>query len=278
MSIAAQPGSATIGRRSPTEALTRVMTAKLGWVPDTPDQRDLMYQAAQIPVPDKIDMRAQCPPVYVQGELGCCTGNVIAAAIQFDRMRQGCADAAEVPSRMFIYYNERVIENTVALDNGAQLRNGIKAVAKLGACFEGAGDDRWPYDASKFAVEPPKPCYDAAAKNRALTYERLEHDLDLMKNCLASGHPFVFGFTIYASFDDIVDTGIAEMPALGEGNLGPHAAMAVGFDDTQQRFICRNSWGTLWGQQGYFTIPYAYLANPNLADDFWTIRTVEQQD
>jgi hypothetical protein len=47
---------------------------------------------------------------------------------------------AFTPSRLFIYYNERVIEGTVAHDAGAQIRDGIKAVAKLGAPPE---DERW---------------------------------------------------------------------------------------------------------------------------------------
>ena len=45
-------------------------------------------------------------------------------------------------------------------------------------------------------------------------------------------------------------------------------------DDSDQRFIMRNSWGTGWGQAGYFTMPYGYLMDSNLSDDFWTIRLV----
>ena len=47
--------------------------------------------------------------------------------------------------------------------------------------------------------------------------------------------------------------------------------MCVGYNDATQRFIVRNSWGASWGQQGYFEIPYDYLTNPDLADDFWVI-------
>jgi C1A family cysteine protease len=97
-----------------------------------------------------------------------------------------------------------------------------------------------------------------------------------MKGCLASGYPFVFGFTVYDSFESqqVATTGVAPMPQSGEQVVGGHAVLAVGYDDGQQRFIVRNSWGTGWGMQGYFTLPYAYLIDANLADDYWTIRLV----
>ena len=64
------------------------------------------------------------------------------------------------------------------------------------------------------------------------------------------------------------------MPAPAEAVIGGHAVMAVGFDDSKQWFIVRNSWGTTWGMKGYFTLPYGYVTDPNLADDFWTIRLI----
>ena len=47
-----------------------------------------------------------------------------------------------VPSALFIYYNERVIERTVSTDSGAQIRDADKDVAKQGVCPE----PDWPYD------------------------------------------------------------------------------------------------------------------------------------
>jgi len=109
-----------------------------------------------------------------------------------------------------------------------------------------------------------------------VTYSRLTQSLSQLKGCLASGYPFVFGFTVYDSFESqqVAQTGVVPMPAAGEGVLGGHAVLAVGYDDTQQRFIVRNSWGTGWGMQGYFTMPYAYLTEQNLSSDFWTVRLV----
>jgi C1A family cysteine protease len=248
-----------------------------GWAPDLPDARDQIYSAPMVVhLPPKVDLRAQCPAVYDQGQLGSCTGNSIAGAIHFDRMKQGLTSAKDVPSRLFIYYNERVIERTVNQDAGAQIRDGIKSVNKLGVCFEGKGADQWRYDASKFASEPPAPCYKTALAHKVVTYKRLPQTLSQMKGCLASGYPFVFGFTCYESFESaaVAKSGVLNMPAASETVVGGHAVTCVGYDDSSERFIIRNSWGSSWGMKGYFTIPYAYLTNNNLSDDFWTIRMI----
>jgi C1A family cysteine protease len=244
-----------------------------GWIPDQPDQRDHLYAVPPqylTALPARADLRAKCPPVYDQGQLGSCTANAIGGALEFDRMQQKLPDF--VPSRLFIYYNERVIEGTVRSDSGAQIRDGIKSVASQGACPE----PDWPYVISKFAVKPPARAYKDAALDRAVSYLSIVQDLNQMKGCLASGFPFVFGFTVYESFETAVvaKTGHAPMPGWAERPVGGHAVMAVGYDDSSGWFIARNSWGTAWGMKGYFTLPYAYLIQPGLSSDFWTVRLV----
>jgi len=245
-----------------------------GWVHDLPDARDFMYAAPLLRyphgLPPSVDLRSECPPVYDQGQLGSCTANGIAGAIEFDQRKQGNTEF--VPSRLFIYYNERVIEGTVSQDSGAQIRDGVKSVAKLGAPPE----TDWPYDITKFADQPPPQAYQDALQDIVTSYSRVSHNLAQMQGCLASGYPFVFGFTVYQSFesDTVAQTGIVPMPAQGEQVLGGHCVVAVGYDDTQRRFIVRNSWGASWGLAGYCLMPYEYLLNPSLASDFWTLRSV----
>jgi C1A family cysteine protease len=247
---------------------------RYGWVRDLPDHRDFLY-AAPIAIlqklPAKVDLRPQCPPVYDQGELGSCTGNGIAGAFHFDEMKQKQAHVF-MPSRLFIYYNERAIEGTTGTDSGAQIRDGIKSVAAQGVCDE----KLWPYDIAKFADKPPESCYKDAKKHKVSSYQRLAQNLMQMKGCLASGYPFVFGFTVYESFESqaVAKSGQVPMPAPAESVLGGHCVMAVGYDDAQSRFIIRNSWGETWGMEGYCTMPYAYLSQSDLSSDFWTIRLV----
>src|SRR5215475_7686356 len=105
--------------------------ARFGWVRDLPDQRDHTYAAPLqflTTLPPHVDLRPQCPPVYDQGQIGSCTANAIGAAHQFSQIKQKLTSPF-VPSRLFIYYNERSIEHTTGSDSGAQIRDGMKAIA-----------------------------------------------------------------------------------------------------------------------------------------------------
>jgi hypothetical protein len=159
-----------------------------GWVRDLPDTRDFLYAAPLIRfpqgLPTSIDLRSECPPVYNQGQLGSCTGNGIAAAIEFDQRKQGNKEF--VSSRLFIYYNERVMEGTVNQDSGAQVRDGIKSVATLGA----APETDWPYDIKKLTDKPPPAAYADAKMDLVSSYARVAQDPTQMRGCLAEGLSF----------------------------------------------------------------------------------------
>ena len=88
------PVAAVAGRGSSAQSSTstaRIRKIKrYGWIPDIPDQRDYLYAAPPAflrALPPRVDLRAQCPPVYDQGQLGSCTSNAIGGAIEFDQMK-----------------------------------------------------------------------------------------------------------------------------------------------------------------------------------------------
>jgi C1A family cysteine protease len=247
-----------------------------GGVRDLPDKRDVSYAAplAKFPkgLPKSVDLRSKCPPVYTQGKLESCTANAIAAAIEFDQVKQGARRF--VPSRLFIYYNTRAIGNTIAQNAPTRPRDGVKSVAKQGAPAESV----WPYDAARFAKKPPQTVYAKAKQDIVTHYSAVARDITQMRGCLADGYPFVLGFAAYASFEGpaVKASGILQMPASGEKKMGDHVVLAVGYDDGKKSFIMRNSWGPRWGLKGYFWMPYGYLQDEHLAADFWTLRSVKE--
>jgi len=244
-----------------------------GWKPGLPSQHFPMYSARveAAALPAKIDLRPHCPAVYDQGQLGSCTGNAWAGMVEFLFLKQGLTDFT--PSRLFIYYNERVLDGDVPQDAGASISDGANVVGKEGC----PNEDLWPYDITKFAAQPPQNVYQDGLKHLAFNVQQVHQDLTSMKEVLASGLPIVVGFTVYQSFesDQVTETGIVPMPGHHEQVLGGHAVLVVGYDDSQSRFIVRNSWGTQWGLQGYFLMPYAYLTNRRLASDFWSANRTE---
>lgn len=244
-----------------------------GRKPDKKDDRDYRYVASSSVIaalPTSVDLRPNCPPIYDQGQLGSCTSNAIAGAIEYDQMKQG--KTPFMPSRLFVYYNERAMEGTVNQDAGAAIRDGIKSVSRQGVPPE----TDWPYDVTQFAVKPSQQAYTDALLERAVLYQRLPVNLLTMQACLASGNPVITGFTVYESFESqvVADSGVVPMPRRGEQVLGGHAIDIVGYNNSSNWFIIRNSWSDSWGDKGYAYMPYKYLANPQLTGDMWTIRTV----
>ena len=263
----------------PTDYIPRKIMAQAksnawyGWRPDKPDARDRLYPAIACPpkrLPRRVDLRAHCPPVENQRSIGSCTATALVGNLEFLAKKAG--RRIQHLSRLFLYYNARVFENTADADEGATIRHGVKSLVKIGVCTERL----WPYKVRRFAHRPPDECYAQAAMHQVRSYHRIR-GLDQMRQCLAEGYPFVFGLNIYESFESatIIHTGVLHLPRHGEKDCGGHSVCAVGYNDETRRLLVRNSWGAAWGRAGHFTVPYDYVANPKLAEDFWTIRAFE---
>jgi C1A family cysteine protease len=246
-----------------------------GWKRDTPNADDEYHNFVVSSTLDNIklvDLRSTCPAVYNQDKLGSCTANAIAAAYEYDDIKQNEKDVF-IPSRLFIYYNERKIEGSIDTDSGAEIRDGIKSISDDGVCSE----DMWKYDITKFTECPTQECYDDAKNHKSIEYKRVVQSLEQLKQCLIEGFPFIFGFNVYSSFEtqEVAENGIMPMPKEDEELLGGHAVCAVGFDDNKRVFIVRNSWGDSWGDKGYFYMPYAFITNTSQCSDFWTVRKIK---
>ena len=242
--------------------------AKYHWKRDTLDSRDHLFAPTITTLPSRVDLRPGCSPIEDQGQLGSCTGNAIAGIIEYlDRRAGKMIDV----SRLFIYYEERVLESTVNEDVGAYIRDGIKVVNKKGVCLE----PLWPYMISRYRTKPSASAYKDALRRKARSYQKITNFTGV-KQALAQGYPVVIGFDVYESFDtqQVADTGIMPYPQPNEELLGGHAVTLVGYDDATNTFIARNSWGPDWGDHGYFYMPYQVIQNTSMSGDFWIITSV----
>ena len=248
---------------------------KYQWKPGKGNPSAVPYQlneSIQASLPATVDLRQYCSPIDDQSNLGSCTGNAIAGAI--DLLDRKTHNLQTRVSRLFIYYYERLIENDVNYDAGAYIHDGIT----VGRIYGAPQETLWPYNISAYRVKPSTAAINDAARRKVTQYQSVAN-FTAMKNALASGYPVIVGFTVYSSFEGSANNNTGMMPypnTRTEQVLGGHAVCAVGYNDTLGggRFICRNSWGTNWGDRGYFYMPYQVIQNTSMSSDFWAIMSV----
>lgn len=280
----------------------------MGWLADYPDFRDhtaehkSVQDRRQVASKDKqtsvgamlgavgvdkakelrrsVDLREWCSPIEDQGEIGSCTAHAGVALVEyFERKAFGKHIDA---SRLFLYKATRSLMQRTG-DTGAFLRTTMGAMALFGVPPE----EYYPYAPDKFDEEPPAFCYSFARNFQALDYYRLDAPgidatqlLERIKTHLAAGLPSMFGFTVFDSISEANDTGKIPVPTRDNRVVGGHAVVAVGYDDgievsgQKGALLCRNSWGTGWGDEGYGWLPYKYL-DLGLAEDWWSVLKTE---
>jgi len=247
---------------------------------------------------DKVDLRSLFTSEIInQGLLNSCSACAIAVASELYLIKDGQPfideNASNIDaSQMFVYYNERVIEDKVDLNAPVFIRNGIKSLFSNGICSEKS----WPYpemalpetlkdivkkgtveeiqqEVSKVMLnheaeihaaineKPSDAAITQANKHIINRYCKLSSDDDLteLKFSLSKGMPIVFGMMVPKSFYLIPETGVMTLPSSDELRLGGHALLAVGFDDEKQHLIVRNSWGEEFGDKGYCYMPYEFI-------------------
>jgi len=242
------------------------------------DKRDFKFHLTfdlkgekDLPSSFNLSSLTELPPVLDQGNIGSCTANCTSSALRYSLRLNKLWEFQ--PSRLFIYYFTREIEGTTGEDAGATLRNTMKSVNRKGACTEGT----WGYDSSKLTTRPSSlAIIEGKAHKKGFKYFRIKRNLGIMKNALVSGFPIVIGIAVYQSFvtNAVAKTGTVHLPDKGrEKLLGGHAILMVGYDDATERFTFKNSWGTGWGANGFFTLPYNYVMDKSLAMDMWAIQS-----
>ncbi len=245
----------------------------LGWKPDKPDHRDLIFKAPppKLRLQPIVDLSlGKMPVMEDQADIGSCVANSSTDTFEFLYIMAG-----KVPpqlSRLYVYYWCRYLDGVNPTeDSGTTIRTAMKCLASYGACLE----TTWPYATEKFSVRPTQAMVQEGQNHQILNYYRTPA-LAYIKLCLSEGYPIVFGFSVPETLysDETMNTGVIAYPSSKETIIGGHAVMMVGYDETKRRVKFKNSWGPNWGDKGYGYLPYDFITN-GLASDFWTIRKAE---
>lgn len=268
----------------------------LGYRPDFPDYRDqeFLFRRALI---GEMEPEAELPivarpqrkevdrhPIFDQGPRGSCVGQGFGLVSAVERNVQA-------RSAMFIYAEARKMIGELHVDGGSYCRDGAKVCATLGAPLM----KHWPDTQENLHLDPVEKADKDALKRKLFSYHRLETGHEY-RACLASGHLFALGFSVYSNIDDpkCERFGILGMPA---GRFeGGHCVAVIGYDMDfrnsewaawarkmgfpaseipEKVYECQNSWGVEWGNGGRFVIPCDYLEHYRLAGDAWTLRGFE---
>ncbi len=232
-------------------------------------------------LPKKFDLVSLCPKPYDQGQLSSCTANAICASYKILE-----TDKTFEPSRMFLYYKERLLEDLTDApinDSGADAKDGVDFISKYGICPE----SDWSYIEGNVDVAPPTTCDTDALNHKITSYSIIDNNDPSslhrsIRSAIYGGHSVLLGMSVYESFmsEEVAANGIVHYPSclnFDDPNdpfdkyIGGHEVLIVGYNDAAKTYKCLNSWGENWGDKGFFTIPYSYIHEPQLAQEFVVI-------
>lgn len=248
------------------------------------------YLGAEL-LPDNFDLRKNCPPIRDQGQEGSCSAFAGTAC-----RTMLAKESSLIFSPADQYWNERKLEGATATDCGASMKDIVTAMKTFGVCFE----SDMPYVVGKYATPPPANANSDALKHKIINGQMVSSIQGIQTALVVRSQPVLMGMSVFSSMESekTAQTGILPMPQSGEKNLGGHAVLIVGYiaklpqtkaekvpvlnwikkffnwisgkKQSGNYFIVRNSWGSSWGDKGYFYMPFEYITS-GYADEFWII-------
>lgn len=237
---------------------------------EPPSPKDFRAVPRAMALPTVVDLRPECSPVEQQGQLGSCTANAIVGAFEFTQRK--ATGRAQDLSRLFVYYNARMMTGAERHDAGATIGHGMAALLAFGAPPEA----EWPYDVSAMATRPTEAAYEQARHNVPAEYARVD-GVEHLRAALARNHPVVFASNIpERCYDEAYTTGVVPMPTSTEMSQfnsrdGTHAMLLVGYDLGAKVYHVRNSWGDGFGDRGYCRMAFDVFDNVMIPQSTWIL-------
>jgi len=221
--------------------------------PSRPSYKDFAYQAKKSTLKQSVDLREWDLGVEDQLSLGSCVGQAVATSYEI-QVKKLYPDMANQLSRLFVYYNGRLLEGSETVDDGVTVKSGVKSVYHYGICTE----ELWLYDVEKFDDQPLPKCYRDAINRRISKYEKVFDTLDMV-DALNTEKPVVIGTYTFSDFSYLTkDDPVVKMPSTNSYYDGAHSMAIVGYDLDKEMFLAKNSYGPEWGDMGYCWVPFDY--------------------
>lgn len=229
---------------------TRVFNIQISSIDEIEDY----YDQTGVEIQGSVDLRSTDSPIDDQGSLGSCSANAFVNAYENMVLSSGETNFVDL-SRLFLYYNSRILEESVETDSGViEIKSTLDAAKEYGICTE----EIWPYQANTIYTTPSNEAYTDALQRRIPSYEFIAND-DAMREVISLySKPVLIGMYVFDDFMLANKTKyIIPMPNDTEFALGGHAVIVVGYTENKD-FIIKNSFGTDWGNDGYAILPKEY--------------------
>lgn len=220
------------------------------------------YYGAKLPKTDLRDYKIKSKPTNVaacefthlpqaknQLTVSSCTAHAISSILEWF-YEQETGEYQEL-STGFIYGMQAIIANR--LSKGMHLRDACKVVQKYGDCL---------FETMPYNIEMPD-CYERlktilndevykeASISKVESYAKCETDEDV-KYALIKYSPVLMSIKWYNKYK--LDDNVIHFDTTS--GRGCHAIMVYGFNE--KGWLCQNSWGKNWGNDGRFILPYEY--------------------
>jgi len=220
---------------------------------DPVDPRNYLLSELQpiaVTLPDSFDLGSQMSPVENQNGLGICYAMAGTGYQEFWNTKE-YGSLIDLSERFCVWGTKKISGMT-----GIQadfLINALKAICQFGLALEQDYPNDFSLSWEKFIEEPPAEIKQKALEFRGKTYWQVNNDLESMKQAIFQNKcPLFVGMPWYESYNKPETDGKLPLPS---GNKSGHAVLCIGWDNEKLWF--KNSWGSNWGKEGYFYIPFA---------------------
>lgn len=209
-------------------------------------------------VPRSIDLSGNFPTPGSQGNQNSCVAWAAGYALKSyqEKIEENWSfSPATTFSPAFIYN-----QTNLGQDQGSSIYGALQLIVDRGA----APLQSFPYSDVDHTSQPGSTVLAEASQYKAGGYQRLS-GLSQIKSALANRQPVVMGIKVFDNFYNLFGSSSVYNTTSGnnDGPHGLHAVTAVGYDDDRFGGAVKiiNSWGTEWGDGGYFWLTYSLFSD-----------------